>query len=510
MRSFLLLLALVGSLPALESPAKALEWARGREQVRTVRVAIEQGAAADRTDRAGRAAKIVAELIARGATMGVARTDADLRDLINGVRFLSPAAAAPLDAALAPLPAAAEAKPDAKTARAWSQLLDNRRLDLLKPTEVLFKKARDAGMPSIARDCVDQALVFWPAHRDLRRNLGQTLVDGRWYGPRETELTRQGLRWDDELGWIVADARERYAKDEYFDLADRRWTTLHEADSRHSQLAQRWVLTTEHLQIQGTAPLRALVDTANRLESFYDRVFAAYAGFFVTPGKRSADDLRLLFGTLDHPRLVINVADGIEGYRRSLPATVDPGWSDGMFMPSTRESYFYAGPAEIIYHEFTHQILHVFTGTNRSPAWLSEGAAVYTEAPQFSGTRMILGDITGNTHLGMFIRQEGDGVALTLESLLALEDGGVWLKSTTPELNYPAAGALVQFCMEAENRRYRADFIDFLRDSYRNETRGYRLWEYLGMDYRTFATRYGTWRADFTRREPVQATRHQE
>ena len=476
------------------------EWAKAREQQRKGRQALEQGASEDRLSRADKAAKIIAELLAKAADLGASHHDADLVSLIAGVRFLNPAAAEPLEQELTKLPENA----DTTKAKAWSQLLDAKRKELLRPTERLFKQALDAGVPSVARDCLDQALIFWPDHKDVRRNLSEVKEGDRWYGLRDQQRLKAGLVWDMKLGWIVADARERYAKGEYFDLQDKTWTTLEAANAKRSVLASRWVIPTEHLIVQGTAPLLVMVDTANRLEAFYDRVFASYSGFFVKAGAKGGSDVKLLFGTSSHDPLVINVAKDKEAYQASLPPRVSAGWSDGMFISSTKESYFYQGSEEVMYHEFTHQILHVFTDMNRGPVWLTEGAAVYTQGPVFRAGRMELGQVDTNSHLRLYIRQSREDKALPLGKILLLESGQVWSNSTTPELNYPAAGAVVQFCMESEQRRYRADFLDFLRDSYRGETRGYELWEYLGIDYATFEKRYTAWKDDFIATKPVR------
>lgn len=493
---FLMLLALpLVWLPAAESATQAAEWGKARQHLRKARAAIEKGAAEDRIARAGKAVTVLTDLLAKGRAQGGWRGDQNLVDLIAGVRFLDERSAEPLQAALELLPE----KGDPAKAKTWGQTIEAKRKELLRPTERLFKQALEAGVPGIARDCIDQTLVFWPGHRDVRRNLGEIQYAGRWYGPRDQAQVKQGLVWDAKLGWIVEKDRARYAGGEYFDLQEQVWTTVEAANAVHGTLACRWVIKTEHLQVQGTAPLADLVDTANRLEAFYDQVFAAYCGFFLTPGAKGGDDLKLLFGLLDHPRLVVNLAKDRDAYLASLPPMVKAGWSDGMFISSTKESYFYTGWAEAVYHEFTHQILHVFTDGNRAPSWLAEGSAVYTQAPEFSEGRMRLGSVAGNNHLRLFIRQQQAGKALTLQKILALDDGFSWMNSATPDLNYPAAGVLVQFCMEAEDRRYRSDFIDFLRDSYRGETRGYELWEYLGMDYGTFDRRHAAWVDDFSR-----------
>jgi Protein of unknown function (DUF1570) len=503
---FLCLLGVLSGLAwGLESPAQTAAWYQQRAALRKSRVAMEQGASDDRVARAVRASRLIEELVAKAKEQGIGRDDEDLINLVSGVSLLDPNKNAPLTALLATLPEKTTA--DAKQLKIWQPLLETKRNDLLKPTEKLFKDALEAGVPSVARDCVDQALALWPDHRNLRRNLGQIKFENRWYGPRGAELTKLGQAWDEQLGWILVKDRARYAKGEYYDFQSKQWTTLDAANAIRSDLKNQWVIQTEHLVIQGTAPLKALVDVANRIETFYDRVFAAYSGFFLkVSGKKVSDeDFKVLFGTMrkdkandkakskDRDLLVVNVAKDKSAYVASLPAGVDAGWSAGMFIPNTRESYFYQGIAEVIYHEFTHQILHIFSGTNRAPAWLTEGAAVYTESPVFEAGRMVLGEMDGNEHLSAFFHQMKSGKALTLAQILALEDGRVWMSSTTPDLNYPAAGMLVEFCMEADNRRHRSDFLDFLRDSYLGTTSNYKVWDYLGMSYAAFDTAFSEW-----------------
>jgi hypothetical protein len=173
---------------AAEGQAKAAEWAKAREQVRKGRQAMEKGASEDRLNRAEKAAKIIQELLVKAPDLGVSRQDRDLADLVAGVRFLNPAAAEPLIASLAALPAAVD---DSK-AKGWKSLIDSKRKELLRPTERLFKQALDAGVPSVARDCLDQALTFWPDHKDVRRNLSEEKSGDRWYGPRDQQRLKAG------------------------------------------------------------------------------------------------------------------------------------------------------------------------------------------------------------------------------------------------------------------------------------------------------------------------------
>lgn len=473
-------------------------WLRQREVQRQTRQRLNAGAKADREVRATKSATIVSELLGKAAEQGVGRDDPSLSGLITGVRFLHAPAAEPLAVALAKLPEHGSA--DAKALHAWTSLVESRREALLKPTMTLSQEALKAGIPFIARDCLDQILVFTPDHRDIRRNLGETLIGGRWYGPRTAELAKLGLEWDAKLGWIVAKDRARYAAGDYFEVPERRWTTLEKAEQAHLAWTHPWVMQTEHLEVRGTAKLVDLVDTANRLEQFYDRIFAAYAGFFVGgDGKKASDsELKLLFGMLGHPRLVVNVARDLEDYQRSLPPEVDAGWSAGMFIPSTKQSYFYAGYVEALYHEFTHQILDLFSDGDEAPAWLVEGAAVYTETPVFVDGAMVLGDLAASRELKAYFRYKNLGKAVSIDRIMAYESHRMWMNVEEPGPNYATAGMVVMYAMEAEGRRYRADFIDYLRDSYRGQTQGFAVWDYLGIERDAFIKGFPLWVASLS------------
>jgi hypothetical protein len=89
-------------------------------------------------------------------------------------------------------------------------------------------------------------------------------------------------------------------------------------------------------------------------------------------------------------------------------------------------------------------------------------------------------------------REHQAGKAMPVTDLLKITDGKGWDSGNISQ-HYSAAGAVAHFCMEAENRRYRSDFVDFLRDSYRNSTSGHPLWDYLGLTRDAFLSAYEAW-----------------
>jgi hypothetical protein len=477
---------------AIPATAAMQRWLEARAVQRAGRAELQRGAEKDRIERAAAAAKIALEVVEKAKSERVVGQDDLFKRMCAFIDYLDPTQVGQVSRVVVALPPE-PAMTDAKALRSWAAYADPKCQALVLPTEKLGQKALDFGVFDIAHDCLDQVLTFNPDNPGLRKTLNFTKAGGRWYGPKDMEAVRSGLQWDDKLGWIVAKEAARYAKGDYFDLQEKRWTTLEAAEGEHATLDKEWRILTEHLEISGNAPLHDLIDVANRLEEFYGQIFASYAAFFA----KDKSDVKLIFGLLDHDRLLVSVAKDKADYRKSLPTGVDPGWTAGMWIPAVGSSFFYAGPKEVIYHEFTHQILHVFSHGNQSPAWLCEGVAVYTQSPHFDRNgAMQLGVLADNRMIRNYFTQRKAGTAITLEQIMALTDGRVWASASDPSANYPAAGALVQFCMEGEGRRYRADFIDFLRDSYLGTIMGRTLPDYLNLNKQAFAQAYEKWLAN--------------
>ena len=457
-----------------------------RATLRQERQAIQILADKDRQTRAGQAAKEIRLLIDVAAKAPGAWQRPTLEGLVSGLARQDPALAATLTGELAPL--TGDGEPPRAERSAWEKKVDAARRRICAPLEEFCQRAVNAGVIDVAYDQMLQVLAYWPEHPDLHRNLGLQKVGDRWYGPRDLERVRGGMTWVGDLGWIFTKERKRYEAGDYFDPQSRVWTTLAKANAAHGTWKSPWILSTEHLEIRGTAPLGELVGAAEALERFYTRVFGAYANFFAPGGK---GDLRLVFGLAQHPRLLVNIGKDEADYQAGLPPGTDAGWSAGMFIPRIPASFFYAGPPELYYHEFTHQILHVFSNGNQAPAWLCEGVAVYSQAPRYSGGGLEFGDVAGNQHLQGFIRDPK--LRLPLARILDLSDQQAWNAATHPEANYASAGMLVQFCMEADKRAMRADFIDFLRDSYRGQTNDHPLNQYLGLSQNDLEERFAAW-----------------
>ncbi len=488
--SVALLLAWFAAPPAVAADKAAAadkKWFEARAANRSGREGLYKGAAADRIDRAKKAAVVAQDLAKKAADLRVPGQDQTFSRIVEFIDRLDPAQAEPVKAAFAALPAEpATAEP--KAVKAWETFFKSKRTALTKPTEVLGEKALGVSVTDIAYDCLQQVLTYDPDHASLRKALNQTKVDGRYYGPKDMELVKAGLRWDVKLGWIIAKDVARYEKGDYFDIQSKKWTTLDEANTLRAELAQQWVVQTEHLELRGTAKLQDLVDAANKLEAFYAQIFASYSLFF----SKGQSDIKLIFGLLDHPRLVVNIAKDPVAYKASLPSGVPAGFSAGMWIPAVGASFFYAGPMEVMFHEFTHQILDIFSSGGRAPVWVIEGIAVYTQAPTYVDGELSLGQLAKNGMIRSHFRRLTAGNAMDLDTLMNL-DHQKWIAAADPGPQYSAAGALAQFCMEANNRKYRADYVEFVRDGYLGLTEGHTLWDYLGMTREDFIYAYKAW-----------------
>jgi hypothetical protein len=493
----IIMLSGVVAPPTMAAAEKTLtaqdqKWFAARAANRKARESLYAGAAADRVERAKKASVVVQDVIAAAEKNRVPGQDAELSQMVDFIERLDATQVADLRAKIKALPAEPASVED-KISKAWARTYDAKSAALTKPTETLGQKALDLGVNDIAFDCLQQVLKFNPDHASLRKALNQTKVDGRYYGQKDMLMVKAGLRWHEKLGWIVAKDAARYDKGDYFDIQSKKWTTLTAVNELRSTAEQQWVIQTEHLEIRGTAKLEEIVEAANHLERFYAQIFANYSLFF----SKGKNDVKLIFGLLDHPRLVLNLAKDPDAYKASLPEGSPAGFSDGMWVPRKGESYFYAGPLSVMFHEFTHQILHVFSAGNQAEVWLTEGVAVYTETPTYNGPDLVLGDITKSGHILSHLLRVLEGKALTLDKLMALNHKA-WKNSIDPGAQYGAAGALAQFCMEANKRTYRSDYVEFVRDSYLGEAGNRTLWEYLGLSKDDFTSQYLIWEKEQT------------
>ena len=193
--------------------------------------------------------------------------------------------------------------------------------------------------------------------------------------------------------------------------------------------------------------------------------------------------MRYALGMAEHEPFDIWVYATREEYLKRSEAMA---WSGGIFRHSNQTAYFYGGPSTTMYHEFTHQVLHVLTGKNRAPNWLTEGIAVHTQYVQF--------DIDGARFPGA--PKNGNW---SLDEVLSLTSHKDWNRAVeTSRRNgndspYGSSGSLVTFAMQYRDGTLSPDFVDFLRDSYRGQDGRHKIWDYMGIPEPVFRKAYADW-----------------
>lgn len=337
--AWLVLLTLVpAAIHAAQSVPDA-RWNQARAEQRKIMDGINKGAAAKWATITKQTTDGIIKLIDTAAQARHPAQDADLRLLVEGMRRLDAEAAQELAARIQKLPSA-PATADAKAESTWRSTFRSQREEALKPIKTLLQDAQRLGVPDVVHRCVRLYLGFWPDCESLLTGMGRTKVQDEWYGPRSAVLAKAGATWDLRLGWISGKDKARYDKGDYYDLTTRKWTTLDEANKLHADPSKPWKIQTEHLELQGTAPLSLLVAAANRLELCHDQIFAAYANFFVGgKGGGSRNDLKTILGIGNFPRLVMTIYKDRNQYFAGLPEA--PPWTAGLFNPSRGASFFY-------------------------------------------------------------------------------------------------------------------------------------------------------------------------
>ncbi len=413
--------------------------------------------------------RTIADLVAKAKENPVSSAKSDLKQLLVGLKMLDAEAAGKLAAQVNALPEVETESPVSQMSR-WRADLRTAQRKLTKRPLDLLNKTINLGATDISYAFYQEVLAYDPDASAIRRGLKQTKIFDQWRTPYETKRLRGGQRWDSKHGWIIAKHADRYAKGEVYDYQSKKWMTLEAANKLHSDLKNPWIFQTEHLQMQGTASLQTLVTASEKLEALYSQIFAVYAKFFMVGNPKQ--DFMAVFAQLDHKPLVVNIYKDKADYRKALPKA--PEWSAGMYTGG--QSHFFGNRVgTVMYHEFCHHVLGFFSSGGRAPAWLSEGIAVYTEHVRY--------DDLGRLQIGGQRRRGGKE---PLETVMGLKTFQQWVAAP----KYSAAGKLVWFCMETGERKYRDDFIDFLRDSYRGRTGGKQLWDYLGLSKADFSAEY--------------------
>ncbi len=493
----------------LAGSAQAGPWEQQRAEQRRQRQELSELAAQDLQKRAESAAAVIDKMLSRVESGELKANRADLWHLVAGLARLSPEHLGDL-----PLRVRGLSDDHVGADPAWPAALQQAREQLTARPWELLQRAADVGSVELAADFMWEVLYFDPDFEAIRKALGQVKVEpelldkamppapnrtGRGqdqipeianYDPDRYWLTafnaarlREGFIWTPAYGWAMAQYPQRYRDGYVYDLDRRKWTTMDEANQYHSRTGHDWVVPTQHIELHGSADLQILADAATKLEALYREIFRVFAGFF--SDSRRVDALRLALGLGDHPPLKIWLYRDHDEYVRRSGAVE---WSGGVFNSGNGVAYFYGRANDTMFHEFTHQVLQVMTGRNGSPAWLTEGIATYTMTVRFDLGRAVIPGMPYEANIA-------------LNDLLEINSNKAWYRAVEQAMRqrsnspYQAAGSLCTFCMNGEDGRFRSDFVDFLRDSYRGAARNYKVWDYLGISQQDFAQQYAQWGA---------------
>lgn len=465
--------------------------ARAREGARRARAQIADTVAEFARDRVGQVEDGLADVLGWMRQRGYAPADVkkELEELIGRAieRAGNPVAGGRLREELRGL----EHK-EHPAEEASSLAKDFRRQLELVITEAVNKSLKGverclaAGEAGLAFDLFQYVLLLDPENDKAHKGLGHVKVEGRWVRKYEAEQLRRGLAWDGKLGWVKAAEKARYDKGEFWDFTADRWTTVAEANKAHADWNNRWVVSTEHFQLRSSADLARTVEVAERLEAFYLQLFRHYDLFFAPKGKEGAAALIFGISPSQQQPLVVNFYRDQGQFKAHANPPTD--WAAGFYSGGSHESYFYdmgnTYSVTVLQHEIVHQILGE-TSPGGAESWLAEGAAVYLEDAFFRDGVLTLGGFNDHSRIVAYaggFRNNNAGKEHRLLDVLKLRTMAEWDSGDIGK-NYKGAGAVVYFLCNFDGGRYRADFVDFLRDQYYGK--GPRLEDYFGLSAQT-------------------------
>ncbi|MEZ6186359.1 MAG: CAP domain-containing protein [Planctomycetota bacterium] len=343
-----------------------------------------------------------------------------------------------------------------------------------------------ANEPGLAFDLFAYILRLDPENERAHKALGHEEVKGKWAELTDKRWLRKfdalqlknGLAWHPELAWIKLEEKARYEKGEVYDLQHGRWSSLADANRTHENPSDPWVIKTEHFELRSTADLATSARTSERLEAFYLAMFRQYDLFFGSQGGA------LIFGVAKNQTpLVVNFYKDEQQFRAH--ANPPTGWAAGFYSGGQHASFFYdirgsSANLTVLQHEITHQILGETAGGGGAMAWLAEGAAVFLENAFFKDGELILGEMRHNQRVSTYAGNlRGGGNEHSLSTMVNDFVTSAQWDSGDIATNYRGAGAAVYFLCHFDEGRYRADFVEFLRDAYRGQRP--KLQDYFGM-----------------------------
>ncbi len=347
----------------------------------------------------------------------------------------------------------------------------------------------------LAYDNIQQIIYCDPDNKKIRSYIGHTYnrKSKTWMNEYADELLKkEGLIWDDKLGWALHKKIDEYTKDNHYDYTDETWGSLEELNKKHSTLKNPWPIETQHYEIYAACDLHIGIQAANELESLYQAWIRDFVGFF---GNLAME--RLFDRTASPSKLKVyifsNKEDFLEYARKKKIFDPILAESVGFYSKKLTSSQFYLSEdwIQTLWHEVTHQLFGENCnqgGTKRTA--LAEGLAVYMEFGRVVDGRIIIN-----------IDENND-----IQRLRPVIEGGklpkfyeIWnltreqFHGTHRGLNYSLGGLCVFFLMQYDDGKYALDFIDFVTDSHSFPKEGAEIHDFLGISKAQLEQQFKQW-----------------
>lgn len=364
---------------------------------------------------------------------------------------------------------------------------------------------------SLADQCLRAALERQPNHPVARRLLGFVPHDGGWATPYAIGMLKKGYVPHPKYGWVLKTWVPHLEQGELPATTDRgqRWFPAAEADRLHAPWEKAWKIETEHFMIRTNVPLSEAIAFSRQLEDFYQLFFSLLADVFAEK-LPLAERLRGRAPSAKSegkPHEVYYFASK-EEFVEFLEPLQGPSiaGSLGLYIPIVRKekrrpAYFFrdaGGQLPVtatLYHEVSHQLLFE-SGLGNPEAylhnegnyWVFEGLGTYFETlvRTASGALEVGGLVGGRVEAARGHLVENQEY-IPLEEFVSYNQDR-FNAGGSVHLHYQEAHALALFFMQADERKYREGFLEYVDDAFNGRVRrlsGRELKDRLGVPYRS-------------------------
>jgi hypothetical protein len=286
----------------------------------------------------------------------------------------------------------------------WDRRFWQLRRQQAKSLEALARKAVRADRASLAFDLVLAAIREDPDYETIRRLLGYQKFRNGWYTLYEIDKLKSGQVWDEKFGWLASKNLRRYQQGER--LSSKVWISAEEDARIHRDIANGWIVETEHYTIRTNHSLEAGVRLGVKLEQLFRVWRELFIRYFAT-GAQVAElfDGRTRGRRIQLPRFEVVYFRDRDDYIHSLLSTFSElkkevvEISEGVYMGASRRAFFFPSKEaddRTIYHEATHQLFHQTRRVAddvgyRANFWIIEGIAMYLETLRHEDGFLVLG-----------------------------------------------------------------------------------------------------------------------